>query len=567
MKRTGCSLLVVCACSVLAIGRASATRDHDFSPKCLSEPWNMCVPGNIKVRCTFYQDTTCICITCLTGPPKGYYEDAVCASLSRYGPFPAAQWVALRSIAVGNLSSQTLGPIHPSSLKVLVLIAVGTSTIKSNTFARFPHLRSVHLDYNTLSQLKRAYFSGWNTSHDSTVYLSVSYNRIAELEPGCFENIPYLTRLDLSHNLLTEVASGWFRGLSFLHTLILSHNKIEVISTNALNSLYDLRVLNISHNPLTCLSERTLSRLSLKTFSVGRAEKCLFSQDTADKASSTTSTNAESSSLITHNAAEYFGKTTNDTRLTTLIEQDPYKTLIPLVQSSTTSSIAKGTVSRYLLLLAALPGLIVIVVPVMVYKNKSKRTAAQNAPNTLQLTQSGITLGVTSNTKCKGPAQKPPNSPDGSNSSGETYLHTYAVVKDDSVYDPSRDHSYYEIRDDEIGISVQDTRAENDELNHAAQNVPVAAAQVHCSHQVIDVTQLISNPMYPIAKSNQALAQPWDGAELTEHSLRRLSCNLPTSCTYSDIKDEDVYDPTRTHLRRDQGRRCCHDISVKVARV
>ncbi|XP_019634331.1 PREDICTED: uncharacterized protein LOC109477488 [Branchiostoma belcheri] len=270
MKRTGCWLLTV-ICSVL--GGVAATDVRSSGPECLLQPWHTCVRDDIKVRDNFYHNMTCICTNC---HPE-IYRAGTCATLAQHGAFPPAQWVALRSFPVGNLSSQTLQNIHPSSLTVLVLINAGIGAIENKTFAIFPHLRSVYLDFNTLSQLKRASFSGLNTSHPSLAHLSFPHNRIAKLEPGCFEEAPYLTMLDLSHNLLSEVASEWFRGVAFLHTLILSNNKIKFISDTAFH--HNLRVLNVSHNPLTCLSERILSGPSLQTFSVGGERVISWEQD------------------------------------------------------------------------------------------------------------------------------------------------------------------------------------------------------------------------------------------------------------------------------------------------
>ncbi|XP_019642019.1 PREDICTED: uncharacterized protein LOC109483436 [Branchiostoma belcheri] len=274
MKRTGCWLLVGLVIWSVIDGVA-ATEVHSFCSKTLSEPWDTCVPDNIKVRDISNHTITCLCMPCWLGVQEGLD----CASLSKYGTFPAARWIALRGIPIGNLSLQTLSAIHPSALTVLVLIDAEISAIENKTFARFSQLRSLHLDYNALPQLKGAWFSGLNTSQKSPAYLSISHNRISELENGCFQEISYLTMLDLSHNLLSEVASGWFRGLAFLHTLILSHNKIEVVSATSLDSLHDLRVLNLSYNPLTCLSERALSVPSLQTFRVSGERVISWEQD------------------------------------------------------------------------------------------------------------------------------------------------------------------------------------------------------------------------------------------------------------------------------------------------
>ncbi|CAH1255329.1 LRIG2 [Branchiostoma lanceolatum] len=411
----------------------------------------------------------------------------ICPTLSAYGPFPAAQRVALRGVPVGNLSSQILGNIHPSSLTVLVITDASISTIEDNTFARFPHLRSVHLDYNTLSQLKRAYFSGWNTSYDSTAYLSLSYNCITELEPGCFENIPYLTRLDLSHNLLTEVASGWFRGLSFLHTLILSHNKIEVISTNALNSLYELRALNISHNPLTCLRERALSGLSLQTFSLGGKRNISWEQD-----------DEIDWSLTVYKSSFRQRKEKVHLRIDSMFLDLTYATATEDFQFK--SFQVKGQFD---------------IQPPFVVALDLKRTEYSYFSASLLCSEAWT-----------------------------RHANTYSEIKDEDVYDPTRTHTYTEIKDeDSHGISVQVVRVENSTLNNSSQNIsPNVVTTPRGTRQFIDVTALISNPMY-----TKSSAQPHDCTDPKERSTRRHSSTLSTH-SYSEIKDVEVYDPSLTHM-------------------
>ncbi|CAH1254848.1 Hypp1422 [Branchiostoma lanceolatum] len=72
--------------------------------------------------------------------------------------------------------------------------------------------------------------------------------------------------------------------------------------------------------------------------------------------------------------------------------------------------------------------------------------------------------------------------------------------------------------------------------------------------------------MYTISK--QSLAQPSDGTDLTtEQRPRHRRSSILSTNTYSEIKDEDVYDPTRTHVYAEIKNEEVHGISVQVSRV
>ncbi|XP_019625561.1 PREDICTED: uncharacterized protein LOC109470901 [Branchiostoma belcheri] len=279
MKWTGCCVLVIC----FVFGIVSSTLDHPpnlQAPECLFRAWDACM---IKIRDHFYlKDYNKTCTICERHDGDSAHINFTAAPLSKYVPFPAAQWqwIALRGVHVGKLSSQTLEIFNPPSLVILALIDAGIRTIDSEAFAKCPHLESVHLDYNMLPELKRAWFTGFHRSHKFNVDLSFSNNRIATLECGCFEEIEYLKVLDLSRNLLSEVSSEWFRGLSFLNTLVLSYNKIEVISESAFDSLPALLVLNLTENPLVCVGKRTLRGPTVIT--VGGRRRFLSEQDKMD---------------------------------------------------------------------------------------------------------------------------------------------------------------------------------------------------------------------------------------------------------------------------------------------
>eukprot|EP00058_Branchiostoma_floridae_P018213 XP_002603702.1 hypothetical protein BRAFLDRAFT_93091 [Branchiostoma floridae] len=263
MKRAACWLLFIC----FVFGQASSNPARPLPAGCTSRAWSACMADNIKVRADFFFDDfnkTCTFCEKQNGGPSNLTS----LPLLEHVPFPPAQWIALRGVHVGNLSTKLLETFNPPSLVILALIHAEISTIENKVFADFPRLQSVHLDYNVLPLLKRTWFTGFQSPNKLTVDLSFSNNRIATLERGCFEETPYLQMLDLSWNLLSEVASGWFRGLSCLHTLVLNNNKIEVISESAFDSLVELRVLNLTRNSLACLSKRTLSGVVAPKFTM-----------------------------------------------------------------------------------------------------------------------------------------------------------------------------------------------------------------------------------------------------------------------------------------------------------
>ncbi|KAI8508654.1 regulation of response to stimulus [Branchiostoma belcheri] len=122
----------------------------------------------------------------------------------------------------------------------------------------------------------------------------------------------------------------------------------------------------------------------------------------------------------------------------------------------------------------------------------------------------------------------------------------YEEIKDEDVYDPTTSHTYSEIRDEDLevrGISVNVVRVENRKLSNTStvQTASPIVSRTHGSRQSIDITGLISNPMYKTSS-----AQP-DCTDPKEQSTCRHSSGLSTH-SYCEIDDDDVYDPSSTHF-------------------
>ena len=76
-------------------------------------------------------------------------------------------------------------------------------------------------------------------------------HRIGKLQPGAFNGLENLARLDLRENRLTELPPSVFDGLENLRVLDLSHNGLTELPPSVFDGLENLRVLNLSLNGLT----------------------------------------------------------------------------------------------------------------------------------------------------------------------------------------------------------------------------------------------------------------------------------------------------------------------------
>eukprot|EP00058_Branchiostoma_floridae_P012537 XP_002598025.1 hypothetical protein BRAFLDRAFT_79749 [Branchiostoma floridae] len=176
--------------------------------------------------------------------------------------------VAVRGFSFGILSVQKLRPPQQSETYDLALIQCGITDLEQGILAEFPKLASLQLDFNNLTHVKGAWFDGLKFPALFWA-LSLSHNRISNMESNCFQNLSYLLILKLDNNVLQVIQPSWFHNLKMLGSLSLKSNSIETIPPQTFKSLPLLSDLDLSRNKLTCLSRETveglhkLGRLSL----------------------------------------------------------------------------------------------------------------------------------------------------------------------------------------------------------------------------------------------------------------------------------------------------------------
>ena len=102
-------------------------------------------------------------------------------------------------------------------------------------------------------------FDGLN----SLTRLDLSHTALTVLEPGTFDGLNSLTRLELSYNdALTTLESGTFDGLSSLTRLELYFNALTVLEPGTFDGLNSLELLSLAGNALTTLESGTFDELN-----------------------------------------------------------------------------------------------------------------------------------------------------------------------------------------------------------------------------------------------------------------------------------------------------------------
>lgn len=124
------------------------------------------------------------------------------------------------------------------------------SEMESGVFSDLRHLSQLHLSFNQIRDLRNLFKS--NVLLRS---LSLDNNLIADIMPGCFQDLVELRDLRLQNNALTRIRKGAFYSFPDLQELNLQNNRIESIDADALQSLASLQVLSIQGNRLREMGE------------------------------------------------------------------------------------------------------------------------------------------------------------------------------------------------------------------------------------------------------------------------------------------------------------------------
>jgi len=126
---------------------------------------------------------------------------------------------------------------------------------------RFENNRICSLSHNTLNEVKSnlelldlsgnclSTVPAANLRNSSLMYLDLSANRISDLSPMSFVNLPNLKELRLSSNRLSVFSPMAFMGVPALSHLLLSDNLINNI--NGLQMFKELEVIDLNKNAMT----------------------------------------------------------------------------------------------------------------------------------------------------------------------------------------------------------------------------------------------------------------------------------------------------------------------------
>ncbi|XP_013784750.1 leucine-rich repeat-containing protein 15-like [Limulus polyphemus] len=123
--------------------------------------------------------------------------------------------------------------------------------LEKNSFAYKDHLRTIILERNEITGLRKYAFSNLLV----LTRLSLSENYIEELKKASFNHLPRLTFLFLDRNNITWIEDDAFIHLPNLSELELWDNKIRQLSPKSLAGLKSLRRLDLYKNHITILGD------------------------------------------------------------------------------------------------------------------------------------------------------------------------------------------------------------------------------------------------------------------------------------------------------------------------
>ncbi|XP_051873886.1 leucine-rich repeats and immunoglobulin-like domains protein 1 isoform X3 [Pristis pectinata] len=138
------------------------------------------------------------------------------------------------------------------------------------------------------------------------VYLNLSYNKLASIDPTVFTELPNLREVRLDHNELTMIPD---MGLASAHLvfLYLHHNKIRSIEANHLKLYESLETLDLTYNEITEIQNNCFpQQLKIKDLYLGNNRISIVEPGTFDNLSSTLQVLRLSKNRISHLPVKVF---------------------------------------------------------------------------------------------------------------------------------------------------------------------------------------------------------------------------------------------------------------------
>uniref|UniRef100_UPI00398F1BB0 leucine-rich repeats and immunoglobulin-like domains protein 1 isoform X4 n=1 Tax=Pristiophorus japonicus TaxID=55135 RepID=UPI00398F1BB0 len=138
------------------------------------------------------------------------------------------------------------------------------------------------------------------------VYLNLSYNRLASIDPSVFTELPNLREVRLDHNEFTAIPEI---GPASAHLvfLYLHHNKIRSIEANHLKFYESLETLDLTYNEITEVRNNCFpQRLKIKDLYLGNNRISIVEPGTFDNLSSSLQVLRLSKNRISHLPVKIF---------------------------------------------------------------------------------------------------------------------------------------------------------------------------------------------------------------------------------------------------------------------
>ncbi|XP_067854963.1 leucine-rich repeats and immunoglobulin-like domains protein 1 isoform X2 [Heptranchias perlo] len=138
------------------------------------------------------------------------------------------------------------------------------------------------------------------------VYLNLSYNRLASIDPSVFTELPNLREVRLDHNELTAIPEIGPASASLVF-LYLHHNKIRSIEANHLKFYESLETLDLTYNEITEIRNNCFpQRLKIKDLYLGNNRISIVEPGTFDNLSSSLQVLRLSKNRIAHLPVKVF---------------------------------------------------------------------------------------------------------------------------------------------------------------------------------------------------------------------------------------------------------------------
>lgn len=203
---------------------------------------------------------------------------------------PAAVYSGLGKLTHLYLNDNKMNFIADRALEGLISLAAIDlhnnllSSLPPELFNEARNVQEIHLQNNTINVLAPDIFSELSQlllldlSHNlltadwinggtfkrlkRLVYLDISYNRIAKIEPTMFKDLHNLEILKMQDNQIEHIPSKIFSNLPKLHTLVLSNNRVASVGETTLYGLQNLRLLSLDYNRIAKMHSFALRNCS-----------------------------------------------------------------------------------------------------------------------------------------------------------------------------------------------------------------------------------------------------------------------------------------------------------------